>query len=501
MGDEKQSSPGSPSRPNVVKGTIDDPKRPILVLLTSHWVSMLGVALVTTAGFSWLFVLPIELRGHTSNPYIGIVVFILIPIIFVVGLILIALGMFLARRRIRSAEEELLIAGNRRAYIRKLAIFFVVTTVANIIIGTQGTYRAVEHMETPQFCGQSCHVMKPEFVAHQNSPHATVECVDCHVAPGATGWVESKKSGTRQFIDTVFKRVQYPIESAMESNRLVPARETCERCHWTQMFDAVKLRVIPHFKDDAANTQTQTVLMMLTGGGTLGGIHGKHFGPGVEIHYAASDAKRQSIPWVEYRNRNTGETNTFTADGSTTKSVAGLPRYQMQCVDCHNRPTHTFELPERAVDKAMGVGRISPTLPFIKKKAIELLKTNYSSNEEASRVIPAALMSYYQQSNAGISSQRSKDIEKAGSEIAAIYNRNVFPDLKVTWGTYPNNLGHTDSLGCFRCHDGSHSTSDQKLTIVQDCNACHEPLAIEETSPGVLKTLGLDQRISSLQKP
>jgi NapC/NirT cytochrome c family, N-terminal region len=478
----------------------DDSRRPILVLLTSHWISMLGVALVTTAGFSWLFVLPLQFRGHTNNPYIGIVVFIFIPVIFVLGLVLIGLGVFLARRRIEPIEKEMLEGADRRIYIRKLAIFFAVTTAVNIVIGTQGTYRAVEHMETPQFCGQSCHVMKPEFTAHQNSPHANVLCVDCHVSPGAVGWMESKKAGTRQLMDVVFHRVHYPIESAMQSNRLVPSRDTCEQCHWPQKFDAVKLRVIFHFQDDATNTQTQTVLMMLTGGGTLGGIHGKHMGPGVEIHYAAKDSQRQIIPWVEYRNHSTGETRTFLADGSTPQSVASLLRYQMQCVDCHNRPTHTFELPERAVDRAMGLGVISPTLPFIKKKAVELLKASYSSNEEASRTIPAALTRFYQQSDPITSSARSKDISSAGAEIAAIYNRNVFPDLKVTWGTFPNNLGHTDFPGCFRCHDGSHSTSDQKLTIPQDCSTCHEPIAIEEASPGVLKTMGLAERIASLQK-
>src|SRR5208283_3946886 len=386
----------------------DDPKRPILVLLFSHWVSMLGVALVTTAGFSWLFVLQMQLRGHASNPYIGIVVFIVIPVLFILGLVLIALGIFLARRRIEGAEQPLLVA-DRRAFIRRLAIFFAVTTAANIIIGTQGTYRAVQHMETPQFCGQSCHVMKPEFAAHQNSPHARVECVDCHVAPGAAGWVASKMAGTRQLRDVVFHRVQYPIESAMENNRLVPSRGTCEQCHWPQKFDSVKLRVLYHFQDDATNTQTQTVLMMLTGGGDLGGIHGKHVGPGVEISYANADAKRQTIPWVEYRNRNTSEVRTFLADGATAQSVANLPRHVMQCVDCHNRPTHTFELPERAVDRAMGLGLISPTLPFIKKKAIELLKANYSSNEEASRVIPEALTRFYQQNDPPTSAARSKD--------------------------------------------------------------------------------------------
>ena len=475
----------------------DNPKRPILMLLTSHWVSMLGVALVTTAGFSWLFAAPTELRGHTSNPYIGIVLFIIIPVVFVAGLMLIASGLFLARRRV---EKGLLTAANRQTYLRRLAIFFAATTAINIVIGTQGTYRAVEHMETAQFCGQSCHVMKPEFTAHRNSSHANVLCVDCHVAPGATGWVESKKAGTRQLIDVLFRRVQYPIESALESNRLVPSRLTCEQCHWPQKFDSTKLRVIFHFQADATNTQTQTVLTMLTGGGDLGGIHGKHLSPGIEIHYAAADAKRQTIPWVEYRNRNTGETRSFLADGSTSKSVASLPRYQMQCVDCHNRPTHTFELPERAVDRAMGLGHISPTLPYVKKKAMELLKINYATNQDAASDIPVRLAGFYRDKYPAISSQRASDISKAGAEIADIYNRNVFPDLKVTWGTYPNNLGHTDFPGCFRCHDGSHSTSDKKATITQDCNTCHEPLAVEEASPGVLKTIGLADRIASLQK-
>jgi formate-dependent nitrite reductase cytochrome c552 subunit len=306
--------------------------------------------------------------------------------------------------------------------------------------------------------------------------------------------------GTRQFINVVFNRVQNPIESAIASNRLVPSRLTCEQCHLREQFEAVKLRVLFHFKDDAGNTQTQTALTMLTGGGNLGGIHGKHLGPGVEIRYAATDPMRQTIPWVEYRNSNTKEVRIFLADGSTAQSLASLSRHEMQCVDCHNLADHAFELPERAVDTELGLGRISPTLPFIKKKAVELLKANYSNNEEASRTIPAALTQFYEKSQPAIVAHRSRDISRAGAEIAAIYNRNVFPDLKVTWGTYPNNLGHTDFPGCFRCHDGSHSTADKKTNITQDCNTCHEPLAVEEASPEVLKTLGLAERIASLQK-
>jgi hypothetical protein len=172
----------------------------------------------------------------------------------------------------------------------------------------------------------------------------------------------------------------------------------------------------------------------------------------------------------------------------------------MQCVDCHNRPTHAFQLPDRAVDEAMGLGHISPTLPYVKKKAMELLKTNYPTNKDAAIDIPVRLAGFYRDSYPAVSAQRSADISKAGAEIAEIYKRNVFPGLKVTWGTYPNNLGHTDFPGCFRCHDGSHSTSDKKTTITQDCNTCHEPLAVEEANPGVLKTLGLADRIASLQK-
>lgn len=478
----------------------EHPRRPVLALLTSHWVSMVGVALVTTAGFSWLFVLPTQLQGHASNPYIGILVFIFIPIVFILGLILIPVGIVLGRRRIRLLGRAMWEAPERRSYIKKFAIFFGITSAINILIGTQGTYRAVQHMDTVQFCGQSCHVMKPEFTAHQNSPHSRVACVDCHVAPGAAGWIQSKKAGTRQLIDVVFHRVHYPIESAIESNRLVPSRETCEQCHWPAKFDGVKLRVIPHFQEDAANAESLTVLMMLIGGGDHGGIHGMHVGPGVEIHFASKDPKRQTIPWVEYRNNRTGEDHTYLADGSTAASVAGLPRYQMQCVDCHNRPTHTFELPGRAVDEAMGLGRISSKLPFIKKEAMELLKAGYRSNEEATQTIPAALESYYQKTQPEVFSQKSQQIADAGAEIAAIYNRNVFPDLKVTWGTYPNNLGHTDFPGCFRCHDGSHSTADQKLSITQDCSACHEPLAIEESNPEVLKAMGLADHIQMLQE-
>ena len=471
--------------------------RPVLELLTTSWVSLLGTALVTTASFSWLFVVPLHLRGHAENPYIGILVFLIIPILFVLGLLLIPIGIFLARKK---ARRGLLQAADRRTYLRRLAIFFAITTVLNLIIGTQLTYRAVEHMETIQFCGQTCHVMKPEFKAHQSGAHARVECVECHVAPGASGWFKSKIAGTRQLVHTVMNDYERPIRSAIESNRLIPARETCEQCHWPQSFSGVRLRIIPEYKDDESNTKSLTVLMMLIGGNRYGGIHGAHVGPGIEIQYAAADAKRQTIPWIEYSNKKTGERKTFSTDVTKAGADARLPRYVMQCVDCHNRPTHTFELPGHAVNRALAFGGLPVDLPYLKKKSVELLNARYRNNDEASREIPDRLTAFYQQNFPAVYSRCAAEVARAGMELAQIYNRNVFPDLKVTWGTYPDNLGHTDYPGCFRCHDGAHSTLDQKQTITQDCNVCHEPLAVDDARPEILKALGLETKIAKLQE-
>ncbi len=206
------------------------PKPPLLVLMTSHWVSMLGVALVTLAGCSWLFVLPAHLRGHVENPYIGLLIFVAIPMFFFLGLILIPIGIALAHRRVRAG---LALVDDRRTGWRRVAIFFGVMTVVNVLIGSQVTYRAVAHMETVQFCGQSCHVMQPEFTAHKMAPHQQVACIDCHVVPGASGWAKSKMAGTRQLMGVMLNNFPRPIESAMESDRLVPSAETCEECHAT----------------------------------------------------------------------------------------------------------------------------------------------------------------------------------------------------------------------------------------------------------------------------
>jgi len=424
-------------------------KPPVLLLLASHWISMLGAALVTLAGFSWLFVLPANIRGHVENPYIGLLVFIAIPMVFFAGLVLIPIGIALARRRV---AQHLATLPDRQTAWRRAGIFFAVMTFANVIIGSQVSYRAVEQMETVQFCGQSCHVMKPEFTAHLIAPHQQVSCASCHVGSGATGWLKSKMAGTHQLLSVTFNSFPRPIESGLESNRLVSSADTCEQCHAREMFIGPRLKVAARSKDDEANTRTQTVLAMQVGGGSFGGIHGAHMGPGVHIRYAAQDKKRQAIPWVDFRNSTSGKSRAYLASGSTADSIRALPTFEMQCVDCHNRAAHSFEEPGRAIDEAITTSRIPADLPFVKKTGVELIKAAYPTDDEAGQKIPAGLIAFYRQKYPEVAGKRASGIQAAGQTLLAIYRRNVFPDLKVTWGTYPNNLGHTDAPGCFRCH-------------------------------------------------
>ena len=465
---------------------------PALIYLSNNWISLTGVVTVTTATVFWLFLLPTTLRGEVTHPYIGILVFLLLPAVFFGGLALIPAGILLRRRREQraSAARAAFPPVNwQNADFRKLVMFVGAATLLNIVIGSQLSYSAVNYMDSVTFCGLTCHtVMQPEFTAHQNSPHARVACVDCHIGPGASWFVRSKLSGTDQVFHTLLRNYPRPIPSPVQNLR--PARETCEVCHWPQRFEADRLRVIPQYADDAQNTLTYTVLMVKIGGGPgPHGIHGMHVGQGIHIRYAYSDDKRQTIPWVEYTGRE-GRTTVYSVAGSKTALPGNLPVREMDCIDCHNRPTHAFQLPGDAMDEAMNAGQISPSLPYVKKEAVDILRKDYRSRTDAAREIPAAFDAYYRRNYPDLYSQQHQLIQQAGDAVLRIYDRNVFPAMKVTWGTYFDNLGHDNFPGCFRCHDGNHASAAGKV-VTQDCGACHDLLAMQEPHPKVLTDLGL----------
>ncbi|MEZ5352508.1 MAG: NapC/NirT family cytochrome c [Bryobacteraceae bacterium] len=463
-----------------------------LILLSNNWISRIGVLLVTTAGVLWLFLLPTYLKGEAGSAYIGILLFLILPMFFFAGLALIPAGILLRKRKLGPGARMRELIGIRslswqNPEVRRLVTFVAAATFVNIGIGSNLTYRAVEHLDSAGFCGTSCHVMKPEYTAYQVSPHSRVPCVKCHVGPGASGFVESKLAGVHQVVAITFNTYQRPIPVPIPNLR--PARETCEGCHWPGKYGADRVRVIPHFNDEGV--RSDSVLLMRIGGGSASGygIHTGHVGEGIKVRYAHTDQARQTIPWVEY-SRN-GAKKEFFAPKTTAADVAKMDIREMDCMDCHTRPSHSMQLPERAMDDAMAAGTIPPSLPQIRKIALETLKKDYTSEAQAEKEVPAAILKFYKDQLPEVAASRTADVERSAEAVLGIWKRNIFPEMKITWGTYVNNVGHTDSPGCFRCHDEEHKTSDGASAIGQDCNGCHVLLAMEEEKPKILTDLGL----------
>jgi hypothetical protein len=462
-------------------------------------ISLAGAALTTGAGFSliayWVFEVLLG-GGARTFPYSGIIFFLILPGFFVLGLILMPIGGYLRRRRLLARGELPSVYPKFDLHdplLRRSISLVAIATAFNFIILSTASYKATQYMESVSFCGQTCHtVMQPEFTALLDSPHARVSCVECHIGPGASWFVRSKLSGLRQVYAVAFHTYHRPIPAPVKFLR--PARETCEECHWPQRFDGDKVLVRTKFSDDEKNTPLTTVLVLKIGGHTWQGgigIHGRHLDTRLPITYVATDDKRQVIPQITYP-ASDGKTVVFESTDIkvSPEELARGEHRTMDCMDCHNRPTHIFQLPEHAVDQAMSQGQISADLPFIKKKAVELLRADYPDRETAAEKIPSEITAFYRTSYPDAFAHHRAQVESAAEKVKTIYLRNIFPQMKISWGTYLNNLGHEDFLGCFRCHDGSHTSSDGQ-TIPNDCSTCHNLLAVDETNPKVLVDLGI----------
>lgn len=445
---------------------------------TRNPLTLFGGWLTTVTALLFLGVFFADLFGLPMNPYMGIVFFLVLPAFFVFGLVLIPLGVVLTRRRERRglpvAVVRWPVIDLNRSYTRRVAGLLLFLTVANVVVISLAAFRGVEYMDSPQFCGQVCHaVMQPEFTAYQNGPHARVACVDCHIGPGAPWFVKSKLSGTRQLFAVAFHTYPTPIPSPVQNLR--PARDTCEQCHWPEKFTGDRVRAVKTYGDDEANTESSTTLRLHVGSGSeSGGAHGIHWhmAPSTKVTYITTDEKRQTIAYVKVEDPS--GTREFRAEGVTDAQLAKGERREMDCMDCHNRPSHRFDSsPERAVDAALATGQIAKSLPFVRQQAVLALKTAYPTRDAAMEGISKQLTAFYQQLPGGGAASRAADLAKAIATARQLYRRNVFPSMHVTWGTYFNNLGHTDSPGCFRCHDGVKKARDGQV-ISQDCSLCHD---------------------------
>lgn len=449
--------------------------RPRLAAALRSPFSAIGVALTTASAVLFLALHALHLLGFLQNAYIGILVFLVLPALFVIGLLVIPIGLRLERRRARAgiaAPAWPRIDFNDPAQRRTL-LFVAVLTLVNVVILSTASYGAVEYSESQQFCGQVCHaVMEPEFVAHQNGPHGRVHCVACHVGPGAPGFVDAKISGTRQLAMALTGTFPRPIPTPIGS--IPGVVNSCENCHHPERFVGDVIKVVYEHADDEANTQTKTTLRIHVGGpiggtGSGTGIHW-HMNRANQVEFVASDEKRDQIPYVRVRTPD-GAVREYFAEEIAPTDVEGKPRRRMDCLDCHSRPAHRFAAtPEREVDAAMGAGQISTKIPFVRREAVRALNAAYASQDVAMQEIERSIRN----ATTGQPPHGFKDAElrQAISVTQHIYRINVFPSMKVGWGTYANQIGHTVSTGCFRCHDEGHKTK-AGVTIRQDCELCH----------------------------
>ncbi len=457
-------------------------------------IGILGAALTTVSGILILGLAAAAMQGHLGSPYIGIVAFLVLPAFFILGLLLIPAGAWLARRRARIAAERgeeiphlPIIDFNDDLTRRRVLIVAVLTALNVLVLGVAG-YKGLQVMDSVAFCG-SCHsVMDPEVTAYGRSPHARVGCVQCHIGEGASWFVKSKLSGAWQLISVTFDLYQRPIPVPIHNLR--PARETCEECHWPSKFTGDRLRITTAYAEDEANTEKKTVALLHVGGGQsatgpIKGIHA-HVAQGVHIRYL-SDPNRNAISTVE----------ATWADGRTvlyrTKDTpATLPAPEawrtMDCIDCHNRPTHRYREAGPEIDQAILAHRIDVALPWIKREGLKALLVAYPSQDAARAGIEKQLTDFYRQLDPAAFPAREPSVKTAASALGDIYGWNVWPNMKITWGTYPSFLGHDQAPGCFRCHDGDHADKSGK-SISQDCGLCHSLLAVDEKDPKILSQL------------
>jgi hypothetical protein len=456
--------------------------------LLRNWLSLSGLVVVIGSMFSFFLLFLLDALAHTSNPYIGILTYVVAPSFFFFGLAVTIVGALRERRKVGASVGiwPKMVVDLSRPHDRKKMAFFLTGTVIFLLVSAMGSYHTYHITESVQFCGEACHtVMKPELVSYQHGPHARVACVECHIGSGATWFVKSKLSGSYQLYAVAFDKYPRPIPTPIKNLR--PAQDTCEQCHWPKKFTGNLDRTYHSYLGDETNTPFSVRLLLKVGGsdpthGPVGGIHW-HMNIANKIEYYAADASRQKIPWVRSTNPQ-GVVTVYRTRNFTNEPPADQIR-RMDCMDCHNRPAHTLQTPNAAVNLAMSLGKIDPALKWIKTNAVYVLTEKYTNETQALESIATHLARQY---------PNEPRIQPAIDAVQAIYKENFFPEMNADWRAYPNNIGHKDWPGCFRCHDGQHKSADGRKSVsASDCNTCHTILAqgagkeLEKMDAGGLK--------------
>ncbi len=446
-------------------------------------ITLIGTAVATISFSIILLLMILEAFSSKDSPYLGIITFIILPAVLLLGVFLIVLGIYREHVREKHGKhrsEQLPKVDLNDPKQRRAVTIFTIGTIILLIFTAFGSFKAYDYTESVSFCGTGCHkVMNPEYVSHANSPHARVPCVACHIGPGTTWWVRSKLSGAYQVYSYIFNKYSRPIPIPIKNLR--PATGTCEQCHWPNAFYSKMEKKKVYFLSDKNNTRmTLTMLINIGGGneesGVTSGIHW-HMNIANKIIYLATDSARQVIPWVKIISKDGKATIYKSTDVNLTKAQLKNGKYRtMDCIDCHNRPTHVYSPPATSVNDMMASDFIDTTLPYIKSISVQALDAGYTNKQRALDSIKTTIDGFYQVNYPSVFAQKKAEIEKSITQVQKIYSLNYFPEMDVSWEKYPNNIGHLYSKGCFRCHDGKHVSADGKV-ITKSCTACHTILS------------------------
>ena len=463
--------------------------------LCTNAIGTAGVVLTTSGFLLFVFAEFLRITGIVTNAYVGLVTYLALPAVFVLGLLLIPMGWWLYRRSTGKSTREILSERFDPDFIEprpvgsRLVATIAVFTLVNIAFLGIGGSRMLHFMDQPVFCGTACHtVMNPEWTVYQDSPHARVRCVDCHVGEGAEAMVDAKLNGIWQMISATFKLYERPIPTPVHNLR--PARETCERCHWPEAFYGNRIKRIVHYDDDIESTPRYSTLALKIGSGTgeaRGEIHW-HIAERNEVRYQSADETRMAMRWVEvrqpdgtykrYTNRRGGTTDASSGETKETTPAARV----LDCVDCHNRATHVYEEPRNAVDRRIASGRISRTLPFARRQAVAALTGSYRPDDSAVRSVENDFRGFYARLAPEEHAATEAELDQAVDALQAAYRRNIHPAMKVEWNVYANHLGHKLGPGCRRCHSPD-MTDDDGNAVPNECTLCHSILAYESGTP------------------
>jgi hypothetical protein len=427
----------------------------------------------------------IDLYGGIENPYFSLLLYLVLGPVLTIAVILMIAGYCLAKPKegegvftYEALKEQLTIPGRYRR-IRRLVYASTFLACSFLFALGIAAHSGNRYTESVEFCGTFCHtVMAPEFITHQNSPHSRIGCIQCHISKDADGRTGVKIIGMQQLFATLSDTYPRPLKVPLASLR--PSRAICEECHRPETFHGQGLHFLDTFLPDEHNSHLQTAIIMKIGSGgyrgrSAQGIHW-HTSEQHRLLYVAADQERRQIDQVELTDAN-GGTTIYSRDGKgVAEPAAGGETRLMDCIDCHNRPTHIFLAPGEALDQKILTRQIPVEMPFVKRESLAAVTEEYGSAEEARLGIDRRLRSWYGANYPELAASRPDLLARAIAGAQQAYAENVFPEMNIRWGTYQSLIGHQ---GCFRCHDDSFRSGDGKV-ISRACHLCHTIMALKE---------------------